>query len=195
MEIVVHLARSIRGSPSRQCRPRYYAYSTTKAPDKGEVGGSSPPRPTKTPQYLCRYFEFCRPSHSPSKSCLPKICQKSGQGHPDARKMFRAFFVAAGAKRKTRELSVRSLCATARSPDPQVRYKPQSPLKLEYIRQENGTPQIARFSAKWITSALRVTRDKRRSRVPRTPGPDSRTVEGRPNRIRSTQSNSGKQDS
>ena len=25
---------------------RYYAYSTIKAPDKGEVGGSSPPRPT-----------------------------------------------------------------------------------------------------------------------------------------------------
>ena len=24
----------------------YYAYSTIKAPDKGEVGGSSPPRPT-----------------------------------------------------------------------------------------------------------------------------------------------------
>jgi hypothetical protein len=31
---------------------------------------------------------------------LPKICQKSGQAHPDAREMFRAFFVAAGAKRK-----------------------------------------------------------------------------------------------
>jgi hypothetical protein len=26
--------------------PHYYAYSTIKAPDKGEVGGSSPPRPT-----------------------------------------------------------------------------------------------------------------------------------------------------
>src|SRR6266478_6329708 len=25
---------------------RYYAYSTINAPDKGEVGGSSPPRPT-----------------------------------------------------------------------------------------------------------------------------------------------------
>jgi hypothetical protein len=24
----------------------YYAYNTIKAPDKGEVGGSSPPRPT-----------------------------------------------------------------------------------------------------------------------------------------------------
>jgi hypothetical protein len=48
--------------------------------------------------YLCGYFEFCRPSHSPSKSCLPKICQKSGQAHPNARKIFRAFFVAAGAQ-------------------------------------------------------------------------------------------------
>src|SRR5205809_7210785 len=27
-------------------RRKYYAYSTLKAPDKGEVGGSSPPRPT-----------------------------------------------------------------------------------------------------------------------------------------------------
>jgi hypothetical protein len=26
-------------------RRKYYAYSTLKAPDKGEVGGSSPPRP------------------------------------------------------------------------------------------------------------------------------------------------------
>jgi hypothetical protein len=29
------------------------------------------------------------------------VCQKSGQDHPAAREMFRAFFVAAGAKRKT----------------------------------------------------------------------------------------------
>jgi len=27
-------------------RRKYYAYSSLKAPDKGEVGGSSPPRPT-----------------------------------------------------------------------------------------------------------------------------------------------------
>jgi|SRR5271155_3773198 len=27
-------------------RRKYYAYSTLKAPDKGEVGGSSPSRPT-----------------------------------------------------------------------------------------------------------------------------------------------------
>jgi hypothetical protein len=38
--------------------------------------------------------------------CLPKICQESGQAHPDAREMFRVFFVAASAKRKTIELSV-----------------------------------------------------------------------------------------
>src|SRR6266481_9602545 len=31
---------------SRVSSPRYYAYSTIKAPDMGEVGGSSPPRPT-----------------------------------------------------------------------------------------------------------------------------------------------------
>jgi hypothetical protein len=42
-------------------------------------------------------------------------------------------------KTKTIELSVRSLGATARFTDPEVGYKPQSPLKLEYIRQENGT--------------------------------------------------------
>ena len=59
--------------------------------------------------------------------------------------MFRAFFVAAGAKRKTIELSVRSLCTTARSIDPEVGYKPQSPLKLEYIRQVNGTSTDCAF--------------------------------------------------
>jgi hypothetical protein len=62
--------------------------------------------------------------------------------------MFRAFFVAAGAKRKTIELIVRSLCTTARSTDPEVGYKPQSPLELEYIRQENGTSTDCAFFAK-----------------------------------------------
>jgi hypothetical protein len=33
-------------SSAAQSSPRYYAYSAIKAPDKGEVGGSSPPRPT-----------------------------------------------------------------------------------------------------------------------------------------------------
>jgi hypothetical protein len=107
-----------------------------------------------------RVFLILRPIAFTLEKLLPKICRKSGQAHPDAREMFRAFFVAAGAKRKTIKLSVRSLCTTARSTDPEVGYKPQSPLKLEYIRQENGTPQIARFSAKWITFRLPVTREQ-----------------------------------
>ena len=72
------------------------------------------------------------------------ICQKSGQAHPDAGEMLRAFFVA-GAKRKTIELSGRSLCTTARSTEPEVGYKPRSPLKLEYICQENGTSAVCAF--------------------------------------------------
>src|SRR5437899_533395 len=49
------------------------------------------------------------------------------------------------------------------------------------------------FRELWLgTEGLPVTRDKRRSRVPRTRRPDRRTVEARPNRIRSTESNSGK---
>ena len=93
-----------------------------------------------------RVFRILPPVAFTPKSCLPKICQNSGQAHPDARKIFRAFFVAAGAKRKTMELSVRSLCTTARSTDPEVGYKPQSPLKLEYIRQENGSSTDCAFS-------------------------------------------------
>src|SRR5260370_15070758 len=34
------------GVKSASDKLNYYAYSTIKAPDKGEVGGSSPPRPT-----------------------------------------------------------------------------------------------------------------------------------------------------
>src|SRR5713101_5917296 len=34
------------GVKSTSDKLHYYAYSTIKAPDKGEVGGSSPPRPT-----------------------------------------------------------------------------------------------------------------------------------------------------
>ena len=52
--------------------------------------------------------------------------------------------VAAGAKRKTIELNVRS--TTPRSTDPRVGYKHQSRLKLEYIRQENGTSTDCAFS-------------------------------------------------
>jgi hypothetical protein len=60
-------------------RRKYYAYSTLKAPDKGEVGGSSPPRPTINPQYLSGYSHFfCLPV-SRSKTHLPTICQLSGR--------------------------------------------------------------------------------------------------------------------
>ena len=55
-----------------------YAYSTIKAPDKGEVGGSSLPRPTI--QITSKYaaiLTFCLSSDLPLKTDLPKICQKS----------------------------------------------------------------------------------------------------------------------
>src|SRR6266478_9602601 len=41
-------ALAIRGDGVKSASDKlnYYAYSTIKAPDKGEVGGSSPPRPT-----------------------------------------------------------------------------------------------------------------------------------------------------
>ena len=96
-------------------------------------------RPTKTPSI---YASISNSAAHRIHSRKAQICRKSGQAHPDAREMFRAFFVAVGAKRKTIKLSVRSLCTTARSTDPEVGYKPQSPLKLEYIRQENGTSTI-----------------------------------------------------
>ncbi len=54
-----------------------YAYSTIKAPDKGEVGGSSPPRPTIqiTNKYAAILtFPFQGTCHQ--KTILPKICQK-----------------------------------------------------------------------------------------------------------------------
>ena len=82
------------------------------------------------------------------------------QAHPDAREMFRAFFVVAGARRKTIELSVRSLCTTARSTDPEVGYKPQSPLKLEYIRQENSTSTDCAFFSQ--VDYFRIARDSAR---------------------------------
>jgi hypothetical protein len=37
-----------------ELKSRYYAYSTIKTPDKGEVGGSSPPRPTKYSSFEVR---------------------------------------------------------------------------------------------------------------------------------------------
>ena len=38
--------------------------------DKGEVGGSSPPRPTINPECLCGDSHFCRLAHYPSRSHL-----------------------------------------------------------------------------------------------------------------------------
>ncbi len=67
-----------------QSSPRYYAYSTIKAPDKGEVGGSSPPRPTINHQCLCDYPHFCPLVDCRSKSNLPTICQLSGRADKGA---------------------------------------------------------------------------------------------------------------
>ena len=55
----------------------YYAYSTIKAPDKGEVGGSSPPRPTI--QITSKYAAILTSPFQGTchqKTVLPKICQK-----------------------------------------------------------------------------------------------------------------------
>ena len=49
--------------------------------DKGEVGGSSPPRPTINPQYLCGHSHFFRLPDPRSKSHLPTICQLSGRAN------------------------------------------------------------------------------------------------------------------
>jgi len=56
--------------------PLYYAYSTIKAPDKGEVGGSSPPRPTI--QITSKYaaiITFPRFGTLPQKTVLSTVCQ------------------------------------------------------------------------------------------------------------------------
>src|SRR6266853_2347921 len=55
------------GVKSAGDKPRYYAYSTIKAPDKGEVGGSSPPRPTIQIQCLCGHSRFCLSPEFPAK--------------------------------------------------------------------------------------------------------------------------------
>ena len=52
--------------------------------DKGEVGGSSPPRPTINRQCLCGYPHFCPLADCRSKSHLPTICQLSGQADKGA---------------------------------------------------------------------------------------------------------------
>src|SRR5271154_4805061 len=57
-------------------RRKYYAYSTLKAPDKGEVGGSSPPRPTI--QITSKYASiliFPLFGALPKKTVLSTVCQ------------------------------------------------------------------------------------------------------------------------
>jgi len=56
-----------------------YAYSTIKAPDKGEVGGSSPPRPTI--QITSKYaviLTFPVIGALPQKTVLSTVCQLHG---------------------------------------------------------------------------------------------------------------------
>jgi hypothetical protein len=54
----------------------YYAYSTINAPDKGEVGGSSPPRPTiKITSKYAAILTFPLSGNISQKSDLPTICQ------------------------------------------------------------------------------------------------------------------------
>src|SRR5260370_22471732 len=55
---------------------QYYTYSTIKAPDKGEVGGSSPPRPTI--QITSKYaaiLTFPLIGALPQKTVLSTVCQ------------------------------------------------------------------------------------------------------------------------
>jgi len=60
-----------------------YAYSTIKAPDKGEVGGSSPPRPTiQILNIYAAIHTFLRSGDLCLKASLPTICQLFG--HWDA---------------------------------------------------------------------------------------------------------------
>src|SRR5271169_6763501 len=53
-----------------------YAYSTIKAPDKGEVGGSSPPRPTiQISSKYAAILTFPLFGDLPQKTVLSTICQ------------------------------------------------------------------------------------------------------------------------
>jgi hypothetical protein len=57
-------------------RRKYYAYSTLKAPDKGEVGGSSPPRPTiQISSKYAAILTFPLAVNISQKPNLPTICQ------------------------------------------------------------------------------------------------------------------------
>src|SRR5271167_1379166 len=54
----------------------YYAYSTIKAPDKGEVGGSSPPRPTiQITNKYASILTFPLFGALPQKTVLSTVCQ------------------------------------------------------------------------------------------------------------------------
>jgi len=71
-------ALAIRGDGVKSASDKlnYYAYSTIKAPDKGEVGGSSPPRPTI--QITSKYaaiLTFLLSGNISQKTNLPTICQ------------------------------------------------------------------------------------------------------------------------
>src|SRR5260221_14663820 len=72
LDHIYYVAAGMRNDPAR----RFYTYSTIKAPDKGEVGGSSPPRPTI--QIASKYaaiFTFPLSPDLPQKTNLPTICQ------------------------------------------------------------------------------------------------------------------------
>ena len=65
------------GVKSASDKLNYYAYSTIKAPDKGEVGGSSPSRPTiQIPNKYAAILTFPFQGTCHQKTILPKICQK-----------------------------------------------------------------------------------------------------------------------
>src|SRR5258707_9765832 len=86
----------MRKSVSLPVDPRYYAYSTIKTPDKGEVGGSSPPRPTINPQCLCGHSRFCLSPEFPAKPFVNDlsssgiaICRpRRHRRHPDQARGF-----------------------------------------------------------------------------------------------------------
>jgi hypothetical protein len=96
--------------------------------DKGEVGGSSPPRPTINHQYLCGHSHFfCLPV-SCSKTHFPTICQLSGQADLSA-KAGRSQFLVSIAKRQQIEVAVNMRLSTSAFP----RSLPHSFLSTSYM--------------------------------------------------------------
>jgi hypothetical protein len=62
-------------TPSYAMEGSRRTYYKGRIPDKGEVGGSSPPRPTiNQPQCLCGHSRFCLSPEFPAKP-LSRICQ------------------------------------------------------------------------------------------------------------------------